>query len=196
MNLSYLLLFRENSPYIRDFLAICQIPQDGIDEASFVITEKQKLKHAAPRTYTSHDLTEVSVMMPEEVGSRDSIVRKRTGGIKEIKDTHRAADPLHFVLLHSKGHDGWSPYQNQLAGGDDDVIRRGHTRRLTCNKYYKYRLQQRIGETNYFLLSGRLIQEYICLSFAKAEQQKFNYIAMNQAQLRSDLYQNIADHMM
>ena len=161
---------RENNPYIRDFLTICQIPQDEIDEASFVITEKQKPKNAAPRTYTSHHLTEVSVMMPEEAGSRDLVVRKRAGGIKQIKDTNRAADPLHFVLLHSKGHDGWSPDQIQLAGGEDDFIRRGDTRRMTCNKYYKYRLQQRAGETNYFLLSGRLFQEYVCLSFAKAEQ--------------------------
>ena len=34
------------------------------------------------------------------------------------------------------------------------------------------------------------------MSFAKAEQQKFKFIEMNQAQLRTDLYQNIADHIM
>ena len=123
----------ENNPYIRDFLNICQIPQSEIEEAEFVITERQKPRNAGPRTYTSHHLTEVSVMMPEEVGSRDLIVRKRAGGIKEIKDTNQAADPSHFVLLHSKGHDGWSPDQIQLAGGEDDFIRRGDTRRLTCN---------------------------------------------------------------
>ena len=49
----------------------------------------------------------------------------------------------------------------------------------------------RHGETNYCLLSGRLFQEYVCLSFAKAEQQKLNYVEMNQKELRSDIYQNI-----
>ena len=48
---------REYNPYIRDFLQICQIPQDEIDEASFVITEKQKPRYAGTRTYTSHHLT-------------------------------------------------------------------------------------------------------------------------------------------
>ena len=94
---------RENNPYIRDFLQICQIPQHEIDEASFVITEKQKPRNAGTRTYTSHHLKEVSVMMPEEVGSRDIVVRRQAGGIQQFKDTNRAADPLHFVLLHSKG---------------------------------------------------------------------------------------------
>ena len=42
-------------------------------------------------------------MMPEAIGSRDIVVRKRGGGIREIKDAHRSADPLPFVLLHSKG---------------------------------------------------------------------------------------------
>ena len=35
-------------------------------------------------------------MMPEQVSSRDIVVKKRGGGIQEFKDTNRAADPLHF----------------------------------------------------------------------------------------------------
>ena len=130
-------------------------------------------------------------MMPEQVGSRDIIVKRKGGGIQEFKDTNRAADPLHFVLLHSRGHDGWSPDQIRVAEEEADY----EAKRLTCNKYYKYRLQQRPGETNHYHLAGRLFQEYVCLSFAKAEQQKFNYVEMNQAKLRTDLYQNIVDNM-
>ena len=188
---------RENNPYIRDFLQICQIPDEEIKESAFVITEKQKPKNAGARTYTSHHLKEVSVMMQEQIGSRDIVVRKRGGGIQEFRDTNRACDPLHFVLLHSKGHDGWSPDQIQVGEEDDEheFVDRTDGKRLTCNKFYKYRLQMRHGETNYYLLSGRLFQEYVCLSFAKAEQQKLNYVEMNQKELRSDIYQNIADHM-
>ena len=166
-------------------------PQEEIQDASFVITEKQKPRNAGPRTYTSHHLKEVSVMMPDEVGSRDIVVKRKGGGVQEFKDTNRAADPLHFVLLHSKGHDGWSPDQIHLGEEEDDT----NSKRLTCNKYYKYRIQQRAGQTNHYLLAGRLFQEYVCLSFAKAEQQKFNYVEMNQAKLRADVYQNIVDNM-
>ena len=40
------------------------------------------------------------------------------------------------------------------------------------------------------------MQEYVCINFAKAEQQKFNYVETNQPKLRGDLYQNIVDHLM
>ena len=40
------------------------------------------------------------------------------------------------------------------------------------------------------------LQEYVAISFAKAEQQRLNYVEMNQTKLRSDLYQNVADHML
>jgi hypothetical protein len=75
------------------------IPEEEMQEASFIITEKQKQKDAEARAYTSHHLTEVSVMMPDEVGSRDIVVKRKGGGVQEFKDTNRAADPLHFVLL-------------------------------------------------------------------------------------------------
>ena len=57
-------------------------------------------------------------------------------------------------------------------------------------------MMSRRGQTNWFHLSGRLYQEYVCLSFAKAEQQRFNYVEMNQKQLRSDLYQNVVDQLL
>lgn len=140
---------KEHNPYIRDFLQICKIPEKEIQEATFVITEKQKPNNAGTRTYTSHHLTEVSVMMPEEVGSRDIVVNRRSGGVQEFKDTNRAAGPLHFVQQHSKGHAGWSPDQIRFAEEDGDY----EARRLTCNKNYRYRLQSRLGDTNHYLLA-------------------------------------------
>ena len=83
-------------------------------------------------------------MMPEEAGNRAIILKTRGGGIAEIKDTYRSADSLHFVLLHPKGTDGWSPDQIMIGTRDGD----SEEKRITCNKFYKYRLMQREGETN------------------------------------------------
>ena len=80
--------------------------EEQIQEASFVITEKQKPKNSGPRTYTAHNLSEVCAIIPDAAGNRDIIVNRRGGGIQQFQDTIRAADPLHLVLLHSKGHDG------------------------------------------------------------------------------------------
>ena len=54
---------------------------------------------------------------------------------------------------------------------------------------------KRRGETNHFHLAGRLFQEYVCINQAKAEQQRYNFIEMNQEKLRADLYQNVVDQL-
>ena len=73
---------------------------------------------------------------------------------------------------------------------EEEVMTNGEydAKRLTCNKFYKYRLMEREGKINQFLLGGRLLQEYVCVNFAKAEQQRLNFVEMNQAKLRTDLY--------
>ena len=157
----------QHNVYVRDVKQICQISDDDLEHASFVISEKLRPADAGARTYTSHNLSEVSVMMTEAVGNRNAVVSKGRGGIQKFKDTNRAADQLHFVLLHSRGTDGWSPDQicelDEYHGNWDDF----EAKRLTCNKYYKYKLMQRRGETNYFHLSGRLFQEYVCINYVK-----------------------------
>lgn len=117
-------------------------------------------------------------------------MQRRGGGIQNFKDTNRGADPLHFVIFYSKGHDGWSPDQIQFTEESDY-----EAKRLTCNKYYKYSLQSRPGKMNHYLLAGRLFQKYVCLSFTKAEQQRFNFVEKNQAKLRTEVYRNIVDNM-
>ena len=59
----------QHNRYVRDFQQICKIPDDPLQEAAFVITEKEKPSTAGTRTYTAHNLSEVSVMMPEEIGN-------------------------------------------------------------------------------------------------------------------------------
>ena len=122
---------------MRDFKHICQIPEDELDDRhEFVISEKARPSDAGSQTYTAHNMSEVSVMVPEAVGNRDMVMQKRGGGIQELKETHRAADPLHFVLLHSRGSDGWSldnimeePEEHHGTWEDYEA------KRLTCNKF-------------------------------------------------------------
>ena len=113
-----------------------------------------------------------------------------------MKDTHRSADPLSFVLLHPRGQDGWSFDQICESDAYEGNWHDYEAKRLTASKYYKYNMMNRRGQASWFHLSGRLYQEYVCLSFAKAEQQRFNYVEMNQKQLRSDLYQNVVDQLL
>ena len=49
------------------------------------------------------------------------------------------------------------------------------------------------GSLSYLHLCGRLFHQYLVDMYAKIEQQKLNYIKMNQQQIRSDLYSGLAD---
>jgi len=49
------------------------------------------------------------------------------------------------------------------------------------------------GELSALHLSGRLFQQYIIDVATKTKQNTFNFLVLNQAQLRAELYQGLAD---
>ena len=112
----------------------------------------------------------------------------RGGGITEFSDKHRSPDLLHFVLLHTLGQDGWHTEFRQTSRDQG-----GRGQRITCSKLYKYHMMERDGESDALLRSARLFQEWLCINFGTTEQQRLNYVKMNQDKLRSDVYQNLVD---
>ena len=48
---------------------------------------------------------------------RSVAIRSRGGPLHDIDETHRAFDPLHFVLLFPYGCDGWTPGLHQRPYG-------------------------------------------------------------------------------
>ena len=129
--------------------------------------------------------------MEDEAGDRDIVIRMQGGGVMRMKDTHRAADPLFFVLMHPHGNPGWRLRMTRKT-------RTGEPKNLSPSKFYKYHLFQRKSENGQnkgcaHMRCGRLFQEWCCLMFAKAENQWLNFQRFNQKQLRADLYQNVID---
>ena len=102
--------------------------------------------------------------------------KRSTGAIQFISDTHRSIDSLNFILLFPGGLNGW--HLNQ----DLQLIDHEHPSRdrITCQKWYKYRLFQRQNESNHLFKSKRLFQAFVCVSFLRAENQKLNYLKFNQ----------------
>ena len=119
------------NPYIRNFIQICEIPDEELNTATIFINEKERPADAGSRTYTSDNLTEVSICMPEEYAERGIVVRKRGGGITEFSDKHRSADPLHFILLHPFGHDGWHPDLRQTPTNGGGQVKELHVTNST-----------------------------------------------------------------
>ena len=186
-------VLREN-PYIRDFITACEIPEDALSRCRLVIDASVRPREGHSRVY-NRGLNEVSVLLNQQPGPRDIILQLRGGGIREISDTHRSADALHFVLIHPYGHDGW---HLQLKQVNPDILdaqgnRTPTEKRLTTRQFYAFHLHSRTNVTNWILLMGRLLQEYLCIQYAKCENQQLYWLRTNQNQIRADLYNNISD---
>ena len=107
---------KEINPYVKDFIHICEIPDEDLKEGKLVISCKDRPKGTHERTYNKQtSLTEVSILTNSEPG--DIVLRKRDGGLQFVYDIHPAALALHFTLLFPYGTDGYNE-QTKHAGGD------------------------------------------------------------------------------
>lgn len=114
---------RDCNGYVKDFLTAGEIfASEDAPQASFVINPDRCAPGADKRVYDSNrqrrTFNEVSVLCDEQPAKRTIVLRFRDGGLHETDETHRAYEPLHFVLLFPCGDDGWSigmPFAN-VAG--------------------------------------------------------------------------------
>ncbi|CAB4418636.1 unnamed protein product [Rhizophagus irregularis] len=102
---------------------------------------------------------------------------------KKISETHPSYDPLHYVLLFPKGDDGWH-INIPLIGS----LKR---EKVTAMQFYSYRLQIKDGD--WLQYAGHLYQQYIVDQYAKIEQNRLNYLKLNQSILHAKLYQGTMD---
>jgi hypothetical protein len=170
------------NPYVQFFQHLSNVKHEH--PARKLALSERDLPVNSTRRYTSHGSPEVAVLVEDDAGNRDIVVHLQGGGVQRIPDTHRAVDPLYFVLLHPTGHPGWRLGLQQSNG-----------RRLTGDKYYGYLLFERASHSTSHFHASRLFQEYCCLMFAKTENQRLQWQKFNQKTLRADLYQNVMDHL-
>jgi hypothetical protein len=115
--------------------------------------------------------------------NRDIILKLHDGNLQRIAETHPSYDPLQYILLFPKGDDGWHL--------NIPLIENRERKNVTPMQFYSYRLQIRDG--NWLHYAGRLYQQYIVDQYAKIEQERLNYLRLNQSSLRSELYKGVAD---
>jgi hypothetical protein len=178
-----------HNPYARTLKHLCDVQHQSAG-LRLALSEKD-LPANSTRRYTSHNSPEVALLVddggPDEqpvATKRDIVITMQGGGVRRIEDTHRAADPLYFVLMHSTGQPGWRLGLSNTAG-----------RRITTDKYYKFLMFRRAGHSTTHLRCQRLWQEWCCLQFQKSENQRLKYFssADGQKKIRADLYKNLAD---
>ena len=90
--------------------------------------------------------------------------------------------------LPSRNRDGWHlnlRHVNPQTGESLD-------KRVVAREYYAYRIHLRANQADALFRAKRLFQEYCCMAFATAENQRLYYL-QNQKQLRAELYNNLCD---
>lgn len=187
------LLLREVNPFVQDFLHAAELPEDEVRQANLIISAEARPANQHPRRYNrSEGWKEVTVLIDEQPGHQDIVLRRRPDRegpyLQIINETHRAFEPLHFVLLFPEGTTGWHPQLQQARPGNN-----GQVRTVTALQYYAHRLQIRPVVDDSMLRACRLLQEYCCSGFARVETQRLLYLARNQAQIRAEVYQHLRD---
>ena len=64
---------------------------------------------------------------------------------------------------------------------------------MTKQQFHCFHLQERVGKQNYLLLSERLLQEYLCVSFATVESMRLQFARFNQEVLRTEVLSVLED---
>ena len=112
---------------------------------------------------------------------------RRRGSLKitgnEVLDlisvSHRAYDPLRYVLLFPNGRDGWYP-ELRFSSADD-----GRRTKITPMMHYRWHLFERSGEFSTILHAARIFRQYLVEQFCKEEAERLSYLHHNQTQFRA-----------
>ena len=116
----------EVNPFVKDFLHVCEIPDEDIKDGKLVISCKACPHGEHERRYNQQEsLSEVSVLTNSESG--DLVLRKRGDGLKTISDLNPSAQPLHFTLLFPYGTKVYNE-ADKKKGKDGSISHRRVTR--------------------------------------------------------------------
>ncbi len=116
---------------------------------------------------------------------------------------HPSYSPLHYVLFFPDGRDGWHteiPLNGFILDenaafvndGEQAIVGKGGSKRMTQMQFYAYMLQIREGE-HWIFRAGWLLQQYLADAYACVKQNQLKYIRGHQKDLRCELYRRLQD---
>jgi len=176
----------EYNPYIQSFRQARDIIlSNPTSEISMVIYNNRTYNSHCYNPPTSSDVAAIMIGdgYDQNPTNRDICLRLHNKHLQRISETHPSYDSLHYVLLFPRGDDGWH-INIPLIGSQKRT-------RITPMQFYSYRLQIRNGD--WIQYAGRLYQQYIVNQYAKIEQERLNYLRLNQSTLRAEVYQGTID---
>jgi len=116
---------------------------------------------------------------------RDIIVKKCSGELTRLHETHTAFIPLQYPLMFSFGEDGYQ---------EDIPIRQTHSKskarvrvRISLREFIAFRIQQRSSEFGNIVNACRLFQQFLVDCYTMIEAQRLSFIRANKKLIRCDI---------
>ena len=157
-----------------------------------MLRDKQGALHTINETHRSFDALHFVLLMPRgDNGWTPKMLRFKTPRRYPVFDDEGVLygqfDPWSGCWRNDEGH----------ASEPDPMVSKNNTSKhqLSVRQFYAHRICQRGKGSGVepHIRAGRLFQEYVCVNAAKVSSERLRYIETHQADIRADLYQNIAD---
>jgi len=110
---------------------------------------------------------------------RDIIVKKCSGELTRLHETHTAFIPLQYPLMFPYGEDG---YQEDIS------IRESHSKSKSM-----VRIQQRCIEYSNIVKACRLFQQFLVDSYTMVEAQRLSFIRANKKLIHCDILNGLQE---
>jgi hypothetical protein len=178
-------LITRHNPYTARFLTLYQ--QHG-SQAIGTLGIRIRSGRELGRRYDAQTYPEISAMVTEQTvdgafSAYDIVVHDHSRTIRTISSLNTSYIPLHYVLMYPFGEDGWSPDMLSTCAPFNKISMRG---------YCAYMIMVR--DDYYIHHYDRLFQQFVVDNYVRIEAERLRFFALNQDQLRTELYNGIGDN--
>jgi len=148
-----------------------------------------------PRVYNTPSCDEIAALIVGDFGNmdvgRDIVVKKCSGELTRLHETHTAFIPLQYPLMFPYGEDGYQ---------EDIPIRESHSKtksrvrvRISLREFIAFRIQQRAVEAGNIVNACRLFQQFLVDCYTMVEAQRLSFIRANQKLIRCDILNGLQE---
>lgn len=144
------------------------------------------------RQYNDPSSDDIGGLIVGDIGDyhseRDIVIESSSGTLQRISKLHPKFMSLQYPLLFPFGEDGYRT-NISFANHDNQVPRKRQN--VPMRAFYAYLIHEREYGEDTITKGGRLYQQFLVDAFTNVEEDRLDYIRMNQNDLRTELYQGI-----
>jgi len=148
-----------------------------------------------PRVYNTPSCDEIVALIgcdfDNMVVGRDIIVKKCSGELTRLHETHTAFIPLQYPLMFPYGEDG---YQEDIPLRESHSKNKSRVRiQISLREFIAFRIQQRCIESDNIVNACRLFQQFLVDCYTIVEAQRLSFIRANQKLIHCDILNGLQE---